>query len=551
EKRVLHHRLPMVIILVVCGILWMGAAGNSRNLVFASQGDERAAPTIIAHGGGIYREFETSNSVEALLNAIENGITLIELDLSLTSDGKIIMLHDWNRTVEHYLGDGFDKKLSLSQFEAESIFGTLEPLTFDKLTKSMTKYPNIKIITDTKEDTLLILEKISTEYPEYRDRIIPQIYDEEEWLPVKNMGYEDIIFTVYLQAEPKAKELVTFAKEKHLYGVTMPDYEAKKGLCKAVSSQGIPVFVHPVNGMEDARLFMDMGATGIYSGTLLPEEFQGFEKNHYLTVKDETGKFIKLTDATITIDKPENLMKNPNLRLMGLEKDEKAQVSLDDQGKKLTITVFSKTGEEKGKLTYSICMFDGKMRIVENALGYRLEAEQKPKEFQEILDEKDEYGQVIDEEVRTILESSLIAKTGEHIYYGDGKGFVYKNGQNFFPVRGGVNGRFQLPLADTMTALGADSVYMTDYKDLVIAYEGERYTTSPNSYYLSNSYQLFRLKSPTTLYLRKFMADPEFFCVITKRSFIAADGVVIILPKGVAVSKDLEKQLLAYGKKLF
>ncbi|MEG2200078.1 MAG: hypothetical protein RRY25_07335, partial [Anaerovorax sp.] len=99
--------------------------------------------------------------------------------------------------------------------------------------------------------------------------------------------------------------------------------------------------------------------------------------------------------------------------------------------------------------------------------------------------------------------------------------------------------------------LGADSVYMTDYKDLVIAYEGERYTTSPNSYYLSNSYQLFRLKSPTTLYLRKFMADPEFFCVITKRSFIAADGVVIILPKGVAVSRDLEKQLLDYGKKLF
>lgn len=546
-----HKKLLLATALVICAILWTGPLGNAGNFVFAMEEPVESIQTVVAHGGGMYREFETSNSVEALINSIENGVQLIELDLSLSRDGKIIMLHDWDRTVEHYLGDRFDKKLYQSQFEGMNIFGILEPLTFDKLTKILTQYPQVKIITDTKEDTLAILEEISKQYPDYQNRMIPQIYAYDELEPVKEMGYEDIIFTAYLQAKPNAKDLISFAQKNNLYGVTMPDYEAKKGLCKAVSSAGIPVFVHPINTFEEAKMFMDMGATGVYSGTLLPEEFTGFEKDYYLTKEDAKGKATKLTDGTFTVKNLDKLLETPKLELYGLSNGDQTKISVDDKEKILTLTVFTKAGVEKGKLTYNFFSSGKQVRIVHPSLKYRLEAEQAPKNFKDTLEEKDIYGESTPEEVSSILENAFIAKSGEHIYYSDGDGFIYKNGEEFFPVGGGINTPFRLPLADTMLHMGADSVYMTASKQVFILYGEGEYIAIANSYYLRDRYRLIKLKSPMSLYLRKSIVQPDFIQAITGRSFIKNQGLLIILPEKTTVSKDLEKQLISFAKKLF
>ena len=51
---------------------------------------------IIRHAGGAIDGNTYTNSLEAVLNSIEKGYNFIELDLSLSDDGKIIFIHDWD-----------------------------------------------------------------------------------------------------------------------------------------------------------------------------------------------------------------------------------------------------------------------------------------------------------------------------------------------------------------------------------------------------------------------------------------------------------------------
>ena len=50
----------------------------------------------IAHAGGAIDGIRYTNSKEAILNSISKGAKYIELDLSLTRDGKLVAVHDWH-----------------------------------------------------------------------------------------------------------------------------------------------------------------------------------------------------------------------------------------------------------------------------------------------------------------------------------------------------------------------------------------------------------------------------------------------------------------------
>ena len=60
--------------------------------------ESRAAaekPALIAHAGGAIYGFRLTNSLEALEEAYACGHRVLEVDLSLTSDGEIVLIHDW------------------------------------------------------------------------------------------------------------------------------------------------------------------------------------------------------------------------------------------------------------------------------------------------------------------------------------------------------------------------------------------------------------------------------------------------------------------------
>lgn len=55
--------------------------------------------SLIAHAGGGIDGVKYTNSKEALLQSIDTGYRLIEIDLLVSSDGEILGAHDWERYI--------------------------------------------------------------------------------------------------------------------------------------------------------------------------------------------------------------------------------------------------------------------------------------------------------------------------------------------------------------------------------------------------------------------------------------------------------------------
>ncbi len=519
---------------------------------FAADEEETAYERVIAHGAGIYKGYETTNSVEAVNQAIANGYKIIELDMELTSDNKIIMLHDWDRTTMHYFGANFPKKLSQSQFMHLSVYGELEVLTFDKLAGILEKNQDVRIVTDTKGDNLELLTAISAKYPDLVNRFIPQIYDYDQWGEVKEIGYTDIVFTLYAMAELDTGKLISFVKNHEIYAVAMPDYLAERGICRQLSDKGIIVYVHPVSNYEDALKYMKQGAYGVYSGSLLREEFDGIEKDYYLMVPDPDGSVTKLTDDRIDDWKELKLhgQKPGDTVLFYLDQsrqcaNEEAFADLEPGKHMLTIKIFDKK-ILKGTLVYYLWQDKENIRVLHKKFEYRLDAVKQEKDFHTVIQDES-----IRPEVREILEHTLIAKEGEYSFYNDGNPENYLNGEELMTVQKGSYGKLLLPLGTTVQRLGATSVTMDKGKDITIVYNEEKSMVMANTSIIRWGFRLTRLKTPVVLYLNKAMAGGEFYRCITGRNYIEKNGIIIILPSGAAPDSSMEKQLLEAAGKLF
>ncbi len=522
----------------------------STAAIFAAE--DTVYEKVIAHGGGAFHGYETTNSVEALNQSIANGYKIIELDMELSADYKIIMLHDWDRTAVHYYGTSFSKKLSQSSFSRLSVHGVLEVLTFDKLAAILEKNPEIRIVSDTKGDNIELLTVIRDEYPKMLSRIIPQIYDYDQWSKVKELGYQDIIFTLYALDKPNAAELTSFAGEHELYAVTMPDYMASRGLLRQLSDAGIAVYVHPVADYHEAMGFLKQGASGVYSGSLLPEEFDGIEREYYLTVSWDGSAAVKLTDQRI--DRWSELV------LYGTKPHDSVAFHLNQvsscagdndfaqlkPGKHVLTVEISENGERKGTLTYYLWKDKGKLRVVHKKYEYRIDGVGEEIDFHTVMQNES-----VRPEVAEILEHSLIAKEGGHIFYMNGIQEAYMNGEEYLTVQNGGFGRLLLPLGTSLLRLGAESVVMNGGKDISILYRQEKSMIMANTSIVRRGFLVTRLNMPVTLYLNKAMAGGEFYRCITGREYLEKDGKIVILPEGKKYNGAMKDELLAAAGKLF
>lgn len=525
---------------------------SDTTISIAADKQVRNYEKVIAHGGGAYRGYETTNSVEAVNNSIKNGFKMIELDMEFSSDDKIIMLHDWDRTTVHYFGKSFDNKITERQFLNLTVHGQFEVLTFDKLTKILDKYPDVKIVTDTKGDNEKLLTKIALEYPNYKDRITPQIYDYDEYEWVKELGYTDIIFTLYAQAKVDIEKLINFIRANDIYAVTMPDYYVEKGICKELAASGAIVYVHPVGSYEKAKSMNKKGAYGVYSGTLIPEEFEGLQKDVYLIVSDEKGNSIKLTDKNI-----DNLN---DIKIIGLKTGDHAEYFIDNnniqitdcdittyqKGKhKLSVKLYNKR-EQIGQLDYFIWIEEVSIRIVHKKFEYRLDAVKEPADFNTVMDSI-----YAAKELVNILENSFIAKKGEYFYYSNSFVGSFMNGKEFLPVQKSTSGKLLLPLGTAAIELGANSVIMAKGKDIVVSFNKSKYRSVINSYCIRNGFIVKRIKTPIELYLNKAMAGGEILEQITGRTYLEKDDIIIILPLKSKLDKSMERQLIDSAQNLF
>ena len=298
------HRLSAVTALIVCvaafcsQICVFGAEASGRSV---PESAKRAAaenpPRVIAHAGGDVRSYNTTNSLEAVQQAVSAGHTLIELDMLITADEKIVMVHDFGSswTVEH-LGVKFKERPTEEEYLSNRIHGIFTPMSFDMLTEILDEHPDVRIVTDCKENSLELLSLISRKYPDYIGNIAPQIYDYYQYEQVKRFGYKDIIFTLYTMGYMDYDRLLSFVRDNDIFAVTVGVGYLYEDAAYRLAKDGVRVYMHPLNDFEEANMLMEKGIYGVYSSTLAPDEFEETERRFYLA-DPSTGK--KLSDVTL------------------------------------------------------------------------------------------------------------------------------------------------------------------------------------------------------------------------------------------------------------
>lgn len=232
--------------------------------VQATGAEVLAGTEYILHAGGATPAGEAgSNSLEALEWSYALGCRVMELDFCWTGDGELACVHDWAQSYS------WMQPLTMAEFESvrSSTYGYTS-MTLDTLAEWMETRPDAVIVTDIKENNLAGAALIAARYPALKDRFVVQIYHMEEYEPVAELGFAQIL-TVYQMTwteKTDAAGLVAFAQTHPLAGLTFPaELADREGYVEALLEAGVPLFVHTVNDKSEQAAFFSLGITGVYT----------------------------------------------------------------------------------------------------------------------------------------------------------------------------------------------------------------------------------------------------------------------------------------------
>lgn len=263
--------------IVVCAILALGRtilrpSSQSRFSSSASVADQTPRviekPRLIAHAGGGLGRITYSNALQALNINYERGHRFFEIDFSWTSDGHLVLLHDWQKIYQELFIDA-SGRLPLEDFLNARMRGGLTQLSLEGLLQWIKGHPDAYVVTDVKSDNVRALAHIRAQDPRLLLWFIPQIYSFDEYTPVAKLGYVNIILTLYSSPASDA-QVVQFATNHPLFAITMPVARAlRTNLAKDLRKMNVVVYAHTVNDGRMVPRLRKRGVYGIYTDFLL------------------------------------------------------------------------------------------------------------------------------------------------------------------------------------------------------------------------------------------------------------------------------------------
>ena len=198
-----------------------------------------------------------TNSLDALQNMYDAGNRFCEIDIRETSDGMLICAHG----DETHLTNGSDLPIDANSaaFLSERLFGEFQPMSVEMLAAFMREHPDLIIITDAQGDNLEISKILAATLPDLRDRFIIQIYHEKEYGPIREMGFRNLIYTLYRAGDEERNlwEIAHFAETHELVGITIQKeqfYSMKNRI--AMAHSGGAFMFHTVNDAAEIEAML-------------------------------------------------------------------------------------------------------------------------------------------------------------------------------------------------------------------------------------------------------------------------------------------------------
>ncbi len=273
-------------------LLLVGAAGLLFWVPRSSSEESTGGFTdykVISHAMGGINDHAYTNSYEAFIANYEKGNRVFEVDLLLTEDGKLVARHEWTQHMTELLQqeDKLPKdrqavRLSYEEFKQSKILGAYDPLSWSDIMDLMERYPDIYIVTDTKEqepedmklELSLLVDSAKARDPQLLERVVPQIYNQPMLGTVEGIyEFPSIIYTLYA-TEDTDEEVIDFVSKHSIEAVTIPEQRVTRAFLSKLKKAGVASYVNTINENADAGKLKRMGASGVYSDFLTEKEIK-------------------------------------------------------------------------------------------------------------------------------------------------------------------------------------------------------------------------------------------------------------------------------------
>lgn len=227
-----------------------------------------------------------TNSREAFVYNYCRGQRVFEADIQATSDGVMVLRHDWESGLGQEAAFGWTEEerwaVTEEEFLNAPIYGKYTPLTLEDWFGIMKTHPDIYLVTDTKyspdvgkQFQLFVDTAVKNGYEDVLSRVVVQIYYTEMYDEVKAVyPFENFLLTLYYIGYPdiesgESKEMMNFMAENGIPVLTIPSGWWSESLRNDLEGSGIKVFVHTVNEEPEAKERLAQGVAGIYTDDIL------------------------------------------------------------------------------------------------------------------------------------------------------------------------------------------------------------------------------------------------------------------------------------------
>ena len=180
---------------------------------------------FIAHAGGAIDGILYTNCLEAMDLSYSKGCKLFELDLVLTTDGKIVARHNPPGITEE-------------EFMSQPIAGKYTPMNMDAINRWFQNHPDAILVTDKINDP----EKIYDEFL-FRDKVIMELFtwdavDKAIALGIKPMVSENLIFET-----PNIEQILENKNVKYICMSRYYHIAGNEDLLRRLKKKGIKNYV--------------------------------------------------------------------------------------------------------------------------------------------------------------------------------------------------------------------------------------------------------------------------------------------------------------------
>ena len=146
---------------------------------------------LIAHAGGGINGLKYTNSLEAMEQSIEHGFKMIELDLLISSDGRIVAVHDW-KSFHVMTNSNNTGPISSKEFESKIIYDKYTTLNISTAIDILDEN-DVVLVTDKVKNLALLSNYIID-----KDKSIIEVFSMDKYNEAIELGFNNVALNIDL-----------------------------------------------------------------------------------------------------------------------------------------------------------------------------------------------------------------------------------------------------------------------------------------------------------------------------------------------------------------